>query len=132
VGRYKVVNSAAERLAGRRRNFAAQEALAAVYRPALRGFERNRGLPPALRAGGHGLRFREASARGTLALRLTVLAALRFVFKVLVMEEVLFSRRKYEVSTAVYTLENAILKIRHGHCAPLNNLNCCRIGTAGG
>ena len=104
MGRYKVVNSAAERLAGRRRNFAAQEALAAVYRPALRGFERNRGLPPALRAGGHGFRFGKARTRGALALRLTRLAPFRLVFEVFVVEEVLFSRCKYEICSAINTL----------------------------
>jgi hypothetical protein len=62
----------------------------------LGGFERHRGFPPALRAGGHGLRLREA-ATTALALGLTGLAPLGFVFEVFVMEEVLFSRRKYKV-----------------------------------
>jgi len=38
-------------------------------------------------------------------------------------EEVLFSRCENEIRAAIYTLEYSILKIRHGHCAPLNNLN---------
>jgi hypothetical protein len=49
-----------------------------------------------LRAGGHGLRFGEATTATTLALGFTCLAALRFVFEVFVVEEVLFSRRKYK------------------------------------
>jgi hypothetical protein len=59
-------------------------------------FERYRGFPPALRAGGHGLRFGE-TATAALALGLTGLAPFGFVFEVFVMEEVLFSRRKYKI-----------------------------------
>jgi hypothetical protein len=39
-----------------------------------------------------------------LALGLACLAALRFVLEVFVMEEVLFSRCKYEFRSAVHTL----------------------------
>jgi hypothetical protein len=40
------------------------------------------------------------------------------------MEEVLFSRCEYEIGSAVYTLEDAVLKVRHG-AGPVVNLNCC-------
>jgi hypothetical protein len=49
-----------------------------------------------LRAGGHGLGFGEATTATALALGLTGLAALGFVFEVFVVEEVLFSRREYK------------------------------------
>jgi hypothetical protein len=48
-----------------------------------------------------------------LAFRLTVLTALRLVLEVLVVEEVLFSRCKYEIRSAVNALEDSILKLRH-------------------
>jgi hypothetical protein len=32
----------------------------------------------------------------------------------------LFSRCKDEICSAIYTLENAILKLRHSNCAPLS------------
>jgi hypothetical protein len=50
-----------------------------------------------LRAGRHGFGFCEPAAATTLALGLASLAAFGFVFKVFVMEEVLFSRRKYKI-----------------------------------
>src|SRR5579862_8273565 len=103
---------------GRRRcPFSAQEALAAEYRTALRRLERNSRLPAALRTTRHGLGFGVA-ARGALALGFTVLTTLRLVFKILVVEEVLFSRCEYELCSAVYTLEDAVLKLRHSNCAP--------------
>jgi hypothetical protein len=81
----------------------------------LGGFERHRGFPPALRAGGHGFRLGKTAA-ATLALGLAGLAPLGFVFEVFVMEEVLFSRRKYKIRSAVYTLKNSVLKLRHNLC----------------
>src|ERR1043166_873906 len=39
----------------------------------------------------------------------------------------LLSRCEYEICSAVYTFEDAVLKLRHITCAPLINLNCCRI-----
>jgi hypothetical protein len=42
-------------------------------------------------------------------------------------EEVLFSRCEYEICSAVYAFEDAVLKLRHITCAPLINLNCCRM-----
>jgi hypothetical protein len=108
---------------GRRRGLPAKEALAAIYRPALCRLEGHRGFPTALRASGHGFGFGKARGRGALALGLTVLAALGLVFEVFVVEEVLFSRCKDEICSAVYTLENAILKLRHGNWSPYLNMN---------
>jgi hypothetical protein len=48
-----------------------------------------------------------------LALGLASLAPLRLVLEVLVMEEMLFSRCKYEIRSAIYALEDAVLKLRH-------------------
>jgi hypothetical protein len=76
-----------------------------------------------LRTHRHCLGLGETAATGTLALGLTGLAALGFVLEVLIVEEVLFSRRENEISPTIYTLKYSILKIRHGHSAPLNNLN---------
>ncbi len=115
---------------GRRSSLPAEEALAAIYRPALGWLEGYRGFPAALRAGGHGFRLGKARGRGTRALGLAILAALRLVFEILVVEEVLFSRCEYEICSAVYALEDAVLEIRHINCAPLVNLNYCRIQMA--
>ena len=103
---------------GRRGGFAAEEAFAAIYRPALGWLEGHRSFPTALRAGGHGFRFGKARGRRTLALGLTSLAAFGFVLEVFVVEEVLFSRCEYEICSAVNALEDAILKLRHSNCAP--------------
>jgi hypothetical protein len=51
-----------------------------------------------------------------LALGLAGLAPFGFVFKVFVVEEMLFSRCKYEFRSAVHTLENSVLKFRHNLC----------------
>ncbi len=51
----------------------------------------------------------------TLALVLAGLAALGLVLEILVVEEVLFSRRKYEIRSAIHALEDAVLKLRHIH-----------------
>jgi len=98
----------------RARSFPCEEALAAVDRAALRWLEGNRGLPPALRAHRHGFGFGEPATGRTLALCLTALAALGFVLEVFVVEEVLFSRCKNKIRSAVHTLENAVLKLGHG------------------
>jgi len=76
---------------GSRRGLTAQKAFAAKYRTALRGSERYGGFPAALGATGYGFRFAETVGR-TLALRFTAFAPFWFVSKVLVVEEVLFSR----------------------------------------
>jgi hypothetical protein len=69
-----------------------------------------------LRARGHGLRLSETATATTLPFGLTSLAAFGFVFEVFVVEEVLFSRREYKVCSAVYTLKNSVLKLRHNLC----------------
>jgi len=104
---------------GRRGRLAGEEAFAAVHWPALGWLEGHRSFPTALRAGGHGFRFGEARGRRTLALGLATLAAFGLVLKVFVVEEVLFSRCKYEICSAINALEDAILKLRHSNCAPL-------------
>jgi hypothetical protein len=62
----------------------------------LCGFEGDRGITAALRAGRCGLRFGETAAAAALTFGLARLATFGFVFEVLVVEEVLFSRRKYK------------------------------------
>ena len=99
---------------GGARSFAAQETFPAVDRTSLGRLERHRCLPPALGALGSGFRFGEAGTGGTLPLRFTRFAALGFILEVLVVEEVLFSRCKYKIRSAVYTLKNAVLKLGHG------------------
>jgi len=103
-----------------RRALTAQEALAAEYRPALSRFEGYRGFPAALGAGGGGLRLALSPGRTALALILAVLAPLGFVLEVLVVEEVLFSRREYEIRSAIYALEGAVLEIRHNLLSPMS------------
>jgi hypothetical protein len=77
-----------------------------------------------LRTGRHGFRFRETTRGGrALALGLASLAALRLVLEILVMEEVLFSRCKYEIRSTIDTFEDAILKLRHIRF-PRDNVNC--------
>jgi hypothetical protein len=68
-----------------------------------------------LRACGHGFGFREtASTTGSaLPLGLAAFAAFGLVLKVLIVEEVLLSRRKYEICPAIDALEDSILEFRH-------------------
>jgi hypothetical protein len=70
-----------------------------------------------LRATGHGLGLGVAT-RGALALGLTILATLGLILEILVVEEVLFSRCENKLCSAVYTLEDAVLELRHIDCAP--------------
>src|ERR1035437_5010344 len=93
---------------GCRGSLTAQEALAAVNRPALSRLERHRGFPAALGACSHGLRFGKTRPRRSLPFSLASLAALGLVLEIFVMEEVLFSRCENEICFAVYTLEDAI------------------------
>ena len=65
--------------------------------------------------------------RRTLALGLAGLAALGFVLEILVVEEVLFSRCEYEICSAIYALENAVLKLRHSTVPRYQPEHCCRI-----
>ena len=102
---------------GRRAHRASRlETLAAINRATLGWFKWDRGFPPALRAGRHGLRLGETASATTLAFGLTRFTALGFVFEVFVVEEVLFSRCKYKFCRTVYTLENSVLKLRHNLC----------------
>jgi hypothetical protein len=94
--------------------FARQEALAAEDRTALGGLEGNRSFPPTLRARGHGFAFRKSAAR-TLSFGLAGFAAFGFIFEVLIVEEMLLSRGKNKICSAIYTLKDSILKLRHGH-----------------
>jgi hypothetical protein len=72
-----------------------------------------------LRTGGHGFRFRETTRGGrALTLGLASLAALRLILEILVMEEVLFSRCKYEIRSAIDALKDAILKLGHNPISP--------------
>jgi len=103
----------------RRGYLSAEETFAAVNRSTLCRLEGHRGFPTALRAGGHGFRFGKARGRRTLAFGFAILTPLGFVFEILVVEEVLFSRCKDEICSAIYTLEDAILELRHSNCAPL-------------
>src|SRR5664280_250713 len=103
---------------GRRDGLTAQEALAAINRPALSRLERHRGFPAALGAGGHGLRFGETRSRRSLPFGLTSLAALGLVLEILVVEEVLFSRCENEICFAIHAFKDAILKLRHRYPAP--------------
>jgi hypothetical protein len=104
--------------------FPAEEAFPAINRPALRGFEGYRSLPTALRTHGHGFCFGKPRTRRPLALGFAILAALGFILKILVVEEVLFSRCEYEICSAIYAFENAILKLRHISPCPVTNLEC--------
>jgi hypothetical protein len=53
-----------------------------------------------------------------LAFGLAVLTTLGLVLEILVVEEVLFSRCEYKLCAAVYTREDAVLKLRHSNVAP--------------
>jgi hypothetical protein len=76
-----------------------------------------------LGAGGHGFGFGKPPT-SALTLGLAGFAALGFVFKVLVVEEVLFSRGENEIRPAVRALDYSILKLRHSLC-PVNNVDRC-------
>jgi len=53
----------------------------------------------------------EPAAGAALPFRFAGFAPLGFVLKVLVVEEVLFSRREYEVRATVDALEDSVLKL---------------------
>ena len=94
--------------------FPAQEAFPAIHRASLGWFERNRSLPATLGAFRGGFGLRETGTGRTLALGLTNLTALGLIPEILVVEEVLFSRREYEIRATIHAFENAVLKLRHG------------------
>jgi hypothetical protein len=107
----------------------AKEAFPAIDRASLGRLEGDCGFAAALRARCHGLRLGEPAATApgrALALQFTVFTALGLVFEVFVMEEVLFSRCKYEICSAINTLEDAVLEVRHT-LFPVFNLSFCRI-----
>jgi len=60
---------------------------------------------------GHRFGFGEASS--ALPFGLASFTALGFILEILVVEEVLFSRREYEIRSTIYALEHSILKLRH-------------------
>ena len=87
------------------------ETRTAQHRPALRGTERDRCLLATCRASCARLSTHTRTSIGTLSL--TLLAALRVVFKLFIVEKKLLTRGEYELIAAVYALENSILKF-HG------------------
>jgi len=103
-------------LGGSSGSLALLEALAAIYRTALRGFEWNSGFT--LAAGTDCLGFYALVITPTLlqakrlrALPLTALAAFGLVLELLVVEEKLFTGSKDEVGAAVHTLKDLVLEL---------------------
>jgi hypothetical protein len=76
----------------------------------LRGLERYRGLPAALRTGGHGLRA-VMPCGAALTFGLTRFAAFWLVLETLVVKEVLLAGGENEIRAAIYTLQDSILKL---------------------
>jgi len=95
--------------------FSTQETFAAVNRTALGRFEGNRRFPPALRANGRRFRSLCSGTRRSLPFGLARLAAFGFILEILVVEEMLLSRGKYELCPAIRALDDSILKLRHHH-----------------
>jgi hypothetical protein len=86
------------------------EALAAIYRAPLRRPERNGRFLSALRAVGFRFRpHRTAAPAAFGSLRLAGFATLWFVLKTFVGEKHLFAGGKYELSTALGTLQDLIV-----------------------
>jgi hypothetical protein len=96
-----------------RLRFPAQKALAAVDRTALGRLERNGCFPAALRANGCGFRSWRPGRRRSLPLSFARLAALWFIFEILVVEEMLFSRGKNELRATIRAFNDSILKLWH-------------------
>jgi hypothetical protein len=66
-----------------------------------------------------GYRFGFVRTRGrSLPLAFAGFAPFGFVSEIFVVEEVLFSRCKYELRSAIHALEDAILKLRHSEMCP--------------
>ena len=78
----------------------------AEYRPVLCGLERDCGLRPALGAGCASLLMSRLVTSRTLGSAL--LAALRIVSKLPLLEEQLFARREDEISATFYAFENSV------------------------
>ena len=93
----------------------AEEALTAINRSALGRLEGNSGFPAALRTDGCCLRPLRAGTCRSLPLGLARLAALGFIFKILVVEEVLLSRRKNKLRSTIRALDDSIRKLWHHH-----------------
>ena len=98
---------------------AALEALPAKHRASLRGLERNRRFLSTIRANRVRLYlgivrvYRQPEGLGPFAL--ATLATLRFVLKLFIVEEKLFSRGKDEILPAVNALQNSVLEF-HPSC----------------
>ena len=97
------------------------ETLAAKDRTALCWFEGHRRFLPALRASRAGLSLGEGwvtagtwSAQHRDSLGFACLAALGFVFELLIVEEQLFTRGEDEIAAAIHALKNLILEF-HDH-----------------
>jgi len=99
------------------------EALAAEDRPSLCRLEGNGGLLAALRTGSAGFRFvgylsgRRRAQYGN-SLRLTHLAAFRFVLELLVVEKQLFACSKNKIGSAVDTLQYLVLEFHPSPHSP--------------
>ena len=87
------------------------ETRTAQHGSALRGTEGDGCLLATCRA--VGARFSTHARTSVCTLRLALLAALRVVFKLFIVEEKLLTGSEYELFTAVYALEDSILKF-HG------------------
>jgi hypothetical protein len=70
----------------------------------LRWLKGHRSFPTALRTHGHGLCLGKPRTPGTLPLGLAVLAALGLILEILIVEEVLLTRCKNEISAAIHAL----------------------------
>ncbi len=99
------------------------EAFPAEDRPSLCRLEGNGGLLAALRTGSTGFRFvgylsRRGCTQYGNSLRLTYLAAFRFVLKLLIVEKQLFACGKNKVATAVDTLQHLVLEFHPSPHSP--------------
>jgi hypothetical protein len=92
--------------------FSALETLATVNRAALGRPEGNRRFAATLRADRCCFRSRGAGRR-SLPLHLARLAALRLIFEVLIVEEMLLSRRENKLRPTIGALDDSILKLWH-------------------
>jgi hypothetical protein len=100
-------------MGARRLCFPAKKTLATVDGAALGRPEGNRRFPAALRTNGGGFGTRRSGRRRSLPLNLARLAALRFIFKVFIVEEMLLSRSKNKLRATIRALDHSILKIWH-------------------
>ena len=101
------------------RGFPAKETLAAKNRAALSWPERHGSFTATLRADCCRLYPLRAGSRRSLTFTLTSFAALGFILEILIVEEMLLSRRENELGAAVSALEDSILKLWHHHWLPV-------------